>query len=216
MGRSVDQSVAAMRRALDPARDALVAVSDHGQLPVFEVVNANRVLAEAGLLETIDDGGLLRVADDTPMIAATGGAAIHLYLNLDGREPGGVVPKAEAAEFLHRAARAFADLELEGRPAVEKIFTREEAAAVGLNHPASGDLVVFLAPGFAGAGDLAGPALEPSRYYGQHGFLASHDAMCGMLFARGPGLRRVRLGEQSATTVAPMVAQWLGFELRAR
>ena len=125
------------------------------------------------------------------------------------------MPPAEAAEYLRRAARVLADLSVEGRPAVEKIFTREEAAAIGLRSPNTGDLVVFLAPGFAAANGLDGPALEPSRYYGQHGFLASHDEMCGMLFARGVGIKRTRMGEVKATIVAPMVARWLGFELRA-
>ena len=215
LGRSVDRSIASMWNFLDPARDALVVVSDHGQFPIFEVVRANRVLAGAGLLKTVDEGGGARLAPDTPMVAVTSGAFIHLYLNLEGREPGGVVPKNEANEILQRAARAFADLEAEGRPAVEKIFTREESAAVGLNHQNSGDLVVFLAPGFAASGALGGSALEPSRYYGQHGFLAAHDEMCGMLFARGPGIKRRRMGEVHTTSVAPMVAQWLGFDLAA-
>jgi predicted AlkP superfamily phosphohydrolase/phosphomutase len=213
LGRSVDESIASMWRYLDPARDALVVVSDHGQLPIFEVVNANRVLAGAGLLKTTDGGGPARLASDTPMVAVTSGATIHLYLNLEGREPGGVVPKNEVVEYLQRAARAFADLEAEGRPAVEKIFTREEAAAVGLNHQNSGDLVIFLAPGFAASGALDGPALEPSLYYGQHGFLAAHDEMCGMLFARGAGIKRKRMGEVQTPVVAPMVARWLGFEV---
>ena len=213
MGRSVDASVASMWRALDPVRDALVVVSDHGQLPIFEVVRPNRALADAGLVTIDDGGGRPRIAADTPMIAYSGGAAIYFYLNLEGREPGGVVAPAEASEYLRRAARVFADLSVEGRPAVEKIFTRDEAAEIGLRSPNTGDLVVFLAPGFAAADGLDGAALEPSRYYGQHGFLASHDELCGMLFARGVGIKRTRLGEVKATSVAQMVARWLGFEL---
>ena len=147
------------------------------------------------------------------MVAVTGGAFIHLYLNLAGREPGGVVTMAEAPELLRRAARVLADLEVEGRPVVEKIFTRGEAAAIGLDHPSSGDLVVFLAPGFAADGGLDGPVLEPSRHYGMHGFLASHDEMCGVLFARGAGIKKRRFGEIEATAVAPMIARWLGFDL---
>jgi predicted AlkP superfamily phosphohydrolase/phosphomutase len=216
MGRSVDRSVAAAWAALDPSRDALVVVSDHGQLPIFELLRPKRVLAEAGLLTTVGEGSEVRVAADTPMMATAGGAAIHLYLNQQGREPSGVVTPQDAPELLRRAARAFADLEVEGRPVVERIVGRDEAAAVGLDHPNTGDLVVFLAPGFGSAGGLDGPALEPSRHYGQHGFLASHDAMCGVLFARGPGLKRERVREQPATVVAPMVARWLGFELDTR
>ena len=69
MGRSVDLSVASMWRALDPDRDALVVVSDHGQLPIFEVVRPNRAFADAGLVTIDDDGGRSRIAADTPMIA---------------------------------------------------------------------------------------------------------------------------------------------------
>ena len=213
MGRSIDQSIASLWRALEPERDALVVVSDHGQIPIFEVVRPNRALADAGLVTVIEEGGRSRVAPDTPMVAVSGGASIHLHLNLAGREPGGVVTMAEGPELLRRAARVLADLEAEGRPVVEKIFTRGEATALGLDHPSSGDLVVFLAPGFATAWGLDGQALEPSRYYGMHGFLASHDEMCGVLFARGAGIKKKRFGEIEATSVAPMVARWLGFEL---
>ncbi len=213
VGRSVDASIAAMWRLLDPDRDALVVVSDHGQVPIFEVVRPNRALADAGLVTIGDDGR--SIAADTPMVAIADAATVNLYLNLEGREPGGVVPTAEASGYLQRAARVLADLALEGRPAVERIFTRDEAAAIGLDSPNSGDLVVFLAPGFTGSDGLDGPALAPSRYYGQHGYLASHDEMCGMLFARGAGIESRRLGEVSALTVAPMVARWLGFELPA-
>ncbi len=213
MGRSIDTSIATLWRALDPERDALVVVSDHGQLPIFEVVRPNSALAEAGLVRVVDNDGRRRIAPDTPMVAVTGGTFIHIYLNLSGRESGGVVAMDEAPELLRRAARVLADLEVEGRPAVEKIVSRKEAAAIGLDHPSSGDLMVFLAPGFAASGGLEGPPLEPSRYYGQHGFLASHDEMCGVLFARGVGIKKKRLGEVEATSVAPMVARWLGFEL---
>jgi predicted AlkP superfamily phosphohydrolase/phosphomutase len=213
MGRSIDTSIASRWRALDPERDALVVVSDHGQLPIFEVVKPNRALADAGLVQIVDEDGRPRVAPDSPMIAVTGGTFIHLYLNLSGREPGGVVTMDEAPELLRQAARVLADLEVEGRPAVEKIVSREEASAIGLDHPSSGDLMVFLAPGFTASGGLEGPAVEASRYYGQHGFLASHDEMCGVLFARGVGIKKKRLGEVEATSIAPMVARWLGFDL---
>ena len=213
VGRSVDQSIASLWNALEPDRDVLVVVSDHGQIPIFEIVRPNRALADAGLVQSIEEGGRHRVAPDTPMIAVTSGATIHLYLNLSGREPEGVVTAAEAPEMLRRAARVLADLETEGRAVVEKIFTRDEAAVIGLDSPSSGDLVVFLNPGFAASSSLNGPALEPSRYYGQHGFLASHDEMCGVLFARGAGIKKKRFGEVRAIAVAPMVARWLGFEL---
>ena len=199
-------------RAVDGERDALVVVSDHGQLPIYEMVRVNAALAKAGLVTTIGEGGRRRLAPDSPMVAISSAAVSHVYLNLEGRETGGVVTIDEAPELLRRAARVLADLELEGRPAVEKIYNRDEMSEIGLDHPSSGDLVVFFNPGFATAEGFEGPALEPSRYYGQHGFLSSHDEMCGVLFARGVGIKKKRLGEIRATEVAPMVARWLGFE----
>ncbi len=212
IGRSVDQSVDVLWNALEPANDALVAVSDHGMAPIFEEVRTNRVLADAGLLK-LDEEDARRIATDTPMVTTPSGACVHLYLNLEGREPDGVVSLADAPELLRDAAREFADLEVAGRPVVEKIFTRAEAAAVDLDSPNSGDLVIFLAPGFAASTSLDSPAHGPSRYYGQHGYLASNDEMCGMLFARGAGIGRKRLGEVSATAVAPRIAGLLGIEL---
>ncbi len=189
-------------------------VSDHGQFPIFETVRVNRVLADTGLVKTAEANGRTRVAADSPMVAITSGAAVHLYLNLEGREPGGVVREAEAAES--SAARGARPGRPRGRgPAGGgEDLDPGRGCLGGLSIIRnSGDLVVFLAPGFAASATLDGPALEPSRYYGQHGFLAAHDEMCGMLFARGVGIKRTRMGEVSSTAVAPMVARWLGFEL---
>lgn len=207
VGRSVDASVAALWRALDEERDILVLVSDHGHVPLHDVVRLERVLADAGLLQLSSDG---RVAASSPMATAVHGGCAHLYLNLVGREPAGVVNPTEAEELLRRAARLLADLNREGEPIVERVFTRSEAAAIGLDHPASGDLIAFLRPGFAFAEGLGDAAIEPARYYGQHGYLAHHDAMCGAFLARGATIKPGRRGELRVTEVAPMIAAWLG------
>ena len=213
MGRSVDRSLAALWSLLDPERDVLVAVSDHGQLPIHDEVRLNIALAGAGLVDIEAGDGRPWVTPSSPMVAVSSGAAAHIYLNLKDRDVGGVVERSAAGELLLRAAKVLADLEVDGRPAVEKVFARDELAAIGLDHPSSGDLVVFLAPGFAASNGLAGDAVAPTRYYGQHGFLASHDAMSGMLFARGVGIKKKRADEMPATAVAPLVAQLLGIPL---
>ncbi|HOC42826.1 MAG TPA: alkaline phosphatase family protein [Thermoanaerobaculales bacterium] len=214
IGRSVDRSVAALWGALDPGRDALVVVSDHGLVPIHSEVRVLLALEQAGLVEVVEDGGERRVAPTSPMAAGISGGCAHLYLNLAGRETGGVVARAEAGELLARAARAVADLELDGRPVAERILTRAEAAGLGLDHPNSGDLVVFLRPGFSFSSRLNGEAVVPSAVYASHGYLASHDSMCGVLLARGAGIARVEQAEMPATEVAPLIARWLGFELR--
>ncbi len=210
VGRSFDRSVASWWEVLDPTRDALVVVSDHGLLPLHDVVNVNRVLADAGLVKVDASGDRPRAAADTPMLAFASGGSAHLYLNLEGREPGGVVRQEEVPELLRRAARALADVVVDGEPAVERIFTREEAAAIGLGNPNTGDLVVFARPGFAFSGRLEGKAVEPSRYYGQHGYLNTHPGLSGIFFARGAGVARQRLDEIPATSIARRVSAWLG------
>ncbi len=95
-------------------------------------------------------------------------------------------------------------------PVVERIVTRSEAAAIGLDSPSSGDLIAFLEPGYAFGRSTTEDVISPSRYYGQHGYLASHDALCGMLFARGGGIRPRRVEEMQGIQVAPLVKEWLG------
>ena len=213
VGRSVDRSLAKLWSLIDPERDVLVAVSDHGQLPIHDELRPNLALAKAGLVDVETGNGRPWVAPSSPMVSVSSGSAAHIYLNLEGRDLGGVVRRDEAGELLLRAAKALADLEVDGRPVVEKIVARDELAEIGLDHPSSGDLVVFLNPGFAASNRLTGDVLAPTRYYGQHGFLASHDAMCGMLFARGVGIKKKRIDELHATDVAPLVAQLLGITL---
>jgi len=212
VGRSLDRSVGVLWRALDGSRDALLVVSDHGQVPIHDVVHFNRVLEEQGLVEVSEENGRRRIAASSPMAAMASGGCAHLYLNLVGREPTGVVAPAEADELLRRAAKILSDLTVEGEPVVERIYSRDEAASIGLDHRNSGDLVVFLKPGYAGSRELVGEPIEPSRYYGQHGYLADHRAMDGILYARGVGVRP-GTGEMRTTEVAPLVASWLGFGL---
>lgn len=209
-GRSIDRSVAGLWSGLNPREDVLVVVSDHGLLPIHDEVLLNRALADAGLVETVEKHGRLRVSDSSPMAAVTSGGMGHIYLNLEGRDPGGVVPAEEANQLLRRAARALADIGVEGEPVIEKIAARDELAALGLDHPNAGDLVVFLKPGYAASSRLEGKIIRPSRYYGQHGYLNHHDALCGIFLARGTPAGRGKLKEMQAVDVAPMVEAWLG------
>ena len=214
VGRSVDRSVDHLWSLLDPDRDLLVAVSDHGHLPIHDELSPNLALAEFGLVDVeAAAGGRPWVAPSSPMVAVSHGAATHIYLNLKGRDVGGVVDRSEAGELLLRAAKVLADLSSDGRPVVEKVVARDELAELGLDHPSSGDLVVFLTPGFTASNRLTGETISPTRYYGQHGFLAGHDGVSGMLFARGVGVKNKRVDELPATAVAPLVARLLGISL---
>jgi len=210
VGRSLDRSVAELRQSLDPSRDALLVVSDHGLLPVHTAVRVNAALAAAGLV-TVEPGSKPpRPAAATPVLAVGRGGSVHLYLNLAGREPGGVLTPAEAPALLRRVARALADVTRDGEPVVERVVPHERLRRLGLDSPASGDLVVFLRPGFAAEPDLVGPVLAPSRLLGDHGHLARHRALHPVLVGAGAGLPRGWRGRMGVTEVRPLVDQLLG------
>jgi predicted AlkP superfamily pyrophosphatase or phosphodiesterase len=210
VGRSMDLSVGTLWRALDHQSDILVVVSDHGLAPIHEVVYLNEALAEAGLVVLEKRGSRLGIADRSPLAVTCSGACAHLYLNLEGREEHGVISSEAAPELLRRAAKVMADLVVDGRLVVERIVDRSEAAELGLDHPDSGDLIVFLNPGFTASDEVGGKVHEPSRYYGQHGYLSCHDAMSSIFFAAGPGVPRRHIDELRITEIAPLVAGWLG------
>ena len=144
------------------------------------------------------------------MAAVTSAGCAHLYLNLEGREPGGVVAPAQAMDLLLRAARALSELEVDGRMVVERIANRQEAAALGLGHANSGDLVVFVHPGFTCSSALDGDLISPSRSYSQHGYLNHHPEMHGFFAARGTAVKPGKSERMSALDVAPTVARLMG------
>ena len=208
-----DRAVGEVARALDLRRDALVVVSDHGMAPVWESVEINQLLQHAGLTAAERGGRGWRVAPTSRMEAVANGGCAHLYVNLAGRDAGGVVAPTERAEVLRDAAVALARAQVEGADVVERIVGRSELADVGLDSPAAGDLVVFLRPGFAaepGIGAPGAPWHEPASVAGRHGYLDTHPEMAAIWLARGAGVPHRRVGERSLTEVAAFVSRLAG------
>lgn len=212
-GRSVDTSVERLWSGINPAEDVLAVVSDHGLLPIHDEVFLNQALVDAGLVDTVEHQGRLQVSDSSPMAVVTSGGMGHVYLNLEGRDTGGVVSAEHADQLLSNAARALADIGVEGQSVVEKIAARDELASLGLDHPNAGDLVVFLKPGYAASSKIDGPVVRPARYYGQHGYLNHHEGLDGLFMARGVSAGRGKLKGMQAVEVAPMLEHWLGISI---
>jgi|NGEPerStandDraft_6_1074524.scaffolds.fasta_scaffold00230_13 predicted AlkP superfamily phosphohydrolase/phosphomutase len=219
--RAGDRAVGELARALDLTRDALVIVSDHGMAPAWESVQVNQLLQHAGLAAAEKVGDRWRVAPSSRIAAYAGGGCAHLYVNLKGREPAGVVEPADMAAVIQAAAVALARAQVDGSNVVETIIPREGLAAVGLDAPASGDLVVFFHPGFSADSGIAAPGAPwhaPAESNGRHGYLDTHPEMAAIWLARGAGVPRRRVAEASLTQVAAFVSRLAGVEppLQAR
>ncbi len=211
--RIADHAVAELAGELDLARDALVVVSDHGMAPVWEGVSLNQLLQAAGLAEAEQTQRGWRVKGSSRMVAFGSGGCLNLYVNLQGREPAGVVAPAEEPEVVQAAAVALAQAQVDGEDVVESMYRREQLSRIGMDSANAGDLVVFLRPGFAGdsrIGQPGEPFHAPAQLAGQHGFANTHPEMGAVWLARGVGVAPRHLETASLTGVAAFVASLAG------
>ena len=213
--RIADRAVGELARALDLSRDALIVVSDHGMAAVWEDVHLNQLLQHAGLAAGEKVEGRWRVASSSKMVAYANGGCAHLYVNLKGREPDGVVDPDAKDEVIRAAAVALAQAQVEGQDVVEAMFRHGELAQVGLESQNAGDLVVFMRPGIAATSAIAAPGSSwhsPSETCGQHGYLDTHPEVAAVWLARGAGVPKRHVREESLTEVASFVAALAGVQ----
>lgn len=90
--------------AMIPA-DRLVIVSDHGMEPIHSRLSPNYELKEAGLLK-FDKKGRVDLSKSQAYAVASGTIA-HVYINLKGREKGGIVNPKEREAVQNKIIRAF-------------------------------------------------------------------------------------------------------------
>lgn len=196
--------------AAAPPGTNFVVVSDHGVIPTHTMLLLNNALAQAGFRVTEDNTSEVR--------AYTSGSTAHIYVNLAGRQPGGVVPAEKYGEYVERivaACHALSD-PLTGEPLLQVVRRKSELDAFHMNHPGrSGDVWGNAAPGFALSGriDPKRPILEVAgREHGQHGYVGSNRRIHAIFFAAGPHVPQGTLGTVNAVDVAPTVAALLGIE----
>lgn len=200
--QAVDRELAAFLRVLDLRETLVVIVSDHGMLPVHTAVDPNVLLRDQALLAT--EGG--RVIDaGTAVNAVSSGASSHVYLRPGPDDP-------DRARILANLRTRFTDWSVEGSRPIARVLAREEAGPVGLDHPNSGDLILFAAPGytFHGGGLRDGRAAQPTMVLGMHGHLAGEPALDGVWLALGPGAQKGISATVRSVDVAHRVAAWLG------
>jgi len=199
--QSVDRELASLLKSVDLATTAVVVVSDHGMAPVHSRIDADVLLRDKGVLTAGADG---KPAAGTRAYSVAAGGVAHVYVD----------PATPDRERLIGELKSYLAGWREGgkRPIVQ-VLTRAEAAPLGLDHPDSGDLILFAADGYvfdSGAGERR--AITPTGTYGSHGYLNTDPRMASIYMAVGGGLAHGSAGTVRSTDVAGRGAQWLGIE----
>lgn len=194
----------------------IMVVSDHGAAPIRYWLHLNRWLADEGYLALRADG---RIDWRRTRAFCLGYGGI--YLNVQGREPAGVVEPGQPYEELRRrlmqelmALRSPAD----GEPVVEWARPRESWHA-GPLVPLLPDVMLALRPGFALAHEDARgecpadrPWLEPnqSRWRAGHEGPYAPEAVCGVFLAAGPGIPHGKGNNVHIVDVLPTLCRLWG------
>jgi predicted AlkP superfamily pyrophosphatase or phosphodiesterase len=179
-----------------PERATMFVVSDHGFFPVTRTLLPNVVLRKEGLVLSLTNGPV--------QVVAQGGCAF-VY----------VLEKERQKELLSQVRKA-----LRGLKGISKMIGVEDFNAYGVanpnDDPNAPDLLLFAEEGcvFGDTADGDLPALEKPETGGSHGHDANLPNMHGIFVASGAGVKRgVNLGKISNLSVAPTIAQLLGFTI---
>ncbi len=146
----------------------------------------------------------------------TSGAAVHVYINLEGREPSGSVAQDEYEQLKSDIVGVLQGvMGSTDEPVFQRVLPREELSLLHLDSPNSGDVFAQTAPGY-GLRDMIdrGDILRSASQGGQAGHDSADTAMHGILVAAGYGIRNgVVLPPASAISLAPTIAELLHLDL---
>jgi len=207
-----------------PEDTVVILISDHGQVPIKRIVYIN------GILYNKDYIGVIRVGEqfglDLNKTKVYAPWHVHIFVNLEGREEGGIVKQEEYETLVEEVAqllRNYRDPDT-GEPVFDLVLTRREAWILGLTGNGTGDIIYALKPGYTSSTALkidpdTGLAVEVGgvtplkTVTGDHGpHLPHYKEMRAVFIASGPGISGGYLGVVSSLQVAPTIASLLGIE----
>jgi predicted AlkP superfamily phosphohydrolase/phosphomutase len=199
--------------------DLLVVMSDHGFTSWRRSFHLNTWLRDQGYLavtdpQRTDDPGYFSNVDWSRTRAYALGLN-GLYVNVKGREKDGIVePAARAALASEIAGKLLATIDpATGKPAVTKVFTREQVYSVAGTEEIAPDLIVGYAKGTRGSDESALGALtrnvfadNTEPWSGDH--CMDPEAVPGILLTN----RRLRTPASSLSTLAGAILGELGID----
>ena len=229
----VDEAVGQILTAADD-ETVVVITSDHGAKTQTALFDVNDILVQAGLLYYLPwDGeeeagpipaqaghtasgyakaikaaqGLKRV--DWSKTKAVGLAGIHVYVNLKGRDPDGIVDEAEYPQVVRQVIDAlsrYVDPQVGLRP-IALALSKEDARNIGHWGERTGDVVYAVNPEF---GREHSQQLTTARY--------GIGDLRGLFIMAGPGVKQGEVIERNVwlTDIVPTVCHLTGLPLPAQ
>jgi len=147
--RAADRFVGAFLERFDDGETAFAVVSDHGMPANIKAVSLINAFKERGWVTLTEDGKGVDWKQSQVFFAQN-----HLWINLQGRDEGGVVPEGEYASLRVEVMAAMRDIKdpETGEHAMAFVLPREDAAMVGLWGDYIGDLVFCYSGGYRWSG----------------------------------------------------------------
>lgn len=204
----------------------IIVVSDHGFSTFHTTVNLNNFLKSKGF-------------DSNQVRSVTSGPAANIYINLQGREPNGIVSRSEYVTLQKQIVAALKELvdtnynyvSSERQAIFDKIYTRPLPA--NLNEPKfgldtsefvgqdSGDVFAIMSDGYnfdgiqtpvvTRLGDTNNSVFSVPNFYGAHGYDPNISKLSAIFYAAGPDIaRRGSIGTIHNIDVAPTINNLLG------
>ncbi|BAZ66133.1 MAG: alkaline phosphatase family protein [Pelatocladus maniniholoensis HA4357-MV3] len=204
----------------------IIVVSDHGFSSFHTAVNLNNFLKSKGF-------------DSNKVRAVTSGPAANIYINLQGREPNGIVSPAEYITLQQQIVTSLKELVdknpnyTQGEPQAifDKIYARPLPG--DLNDPTfglgtsefvgqdTGDVFAIMSDGYnfdgtqnpvvTRLGDTDYSVFSVPNFYGAHGYDPSIPKLSAIFYAAGPDInRRGSIGTIRNIDVAPTINNLLG------
>ena len=185
----------------------VVITSDHGALPTetafhekYRILEINHILEAAGFIQYKEEDGQKVV--DWSRTKAFCQRTMHVYINLKGRQPYGIVSPSEYESVRDEVMYALLDYvdPLSGKRPVYMVIKKEDARPLGLYGDKVGDLIPVLRP-------------EASGEHGRHFPTAEWGvgSMKGLLVLSGPGIKKGVTLERTVwlTDIVPTVCYLL-------
>jgi len=214
-----DEIVQTILNNVDLDKTVVIVISDHGQWSVKKYVKINSILYIAGLIAIDEEGNVIWNQTKAWYVGYN-----QIFVNLQGREEGGVVPPEEYWDVVYAIKRALTEVvdPETGEPVFSLVIDREEGYGLGLSGERAGDVIFSLRPGYAASGGapkivdgevvIFEDAIPLKTAIGWHGDLPYYKELHAIFGAVGANIVHGKLGIIRSTDIAPTVATLLGID----